>query len=230
MRSLVLFGLLLNGTVALAASCKQPSTPDIPADPLIRGHAEIKLNRAAARYIRDSAEYVDCLSADNSVDPSTVAAKQYAALWAVAGLIDLYEARIGPSDKLIAEIRRPAERSGLAPSSDVALRALDSPATATLDIAVQALNAGRYAAARAEIGKLDFDSLTSYERSKAEQILFTISYREEKFLEAREHVQKSIDAGGLRPNEMFAARLTIVNMDVLLRLRNSQLAADQPLE
>jgi hypothetical protein len=74
MRSLVFFGLLLSGTVALAASCKQPSTPDIPVDAPGHDRAENKLNRAVARCIRDSAGYIDRLSADDGVDPSTVAA------------------------------------------------------------------------------------------------------------------------------------------------------------
>jgi hypothetical protein len=117
MRSLVFVGLLLNGTAALAASCKQPSTPDIPVDAPVHDRAEDKLNRTVARYIRDSAGHIDCSSADDSVDPSTVAAKP--------------------------------------------------------------------------------------------------------------HVQESLDARGLRPNEFFITRLTIVNLDVLLRLGNAEVAADQ---
>jgi hypothetical protein len=120
MRSLVFVGLLLNGTVALAASCKQPSAPDIPVDAPVHDRAENKLNRTVARYIRDSAGYIDCLSIDDSVDPSTVAAKP--------------------------------------------------------------------------------------------------------------HVRESLDAGGLRSNETLIARLAIVNLDVLPRLRNAQVAADQSPE
>jgi hypothetical protein len=40
--------------------------------------------------------------------------------------------------------------------------------------------------------------LSSFERSKAEQVLYTIAYEEERFEDAREHVRRSIDAGVCR--------------------------------
>jgi hypothetical protein len=235
MRSLVvLFGLLLTGA-ALAADCRQPSTPDFPANILIGGRAEKKLSRDLARYIADSTKYIGCLRTDASADPSAVAQKEYATIWAVEGLIDLYETRVGHSDELIAAIARmagPADRSALDGRIAAAQRVLDSDAITTLNVAVTDSNAGRYAESRVAIGELDFERLSRYERSKAEQILYTVSYMEGNYVEAREHVRKSIDAGGLSRPEMFNAHLALVNIDVMLRLSvtNSERTADQPVE
>src|SRR5947207_14435636 len=85
MRSLVvLFGLLLTGT-ALAATCRQPSTPDFPANIPVGGRAEKRLSREVAQYVADSTKYIGCLRTDTSADPSTVAQKEYAAIWPVEG-------------------------------------------------------------------------------------------------------------------------------------------------
>jgi hypothetical protein len=221
---------MLTGS-ALAAGCRQPSTPSFPTDTPIGERAEDRLNREVARYIADFAEYVGCLRADNSLDPSTVAEKESAAVRDVRGLIDLYETRVGHSDKLIAEIAGSADPA-LLDSVAVAQRARDTEAVATLNVAIVAINARRHAEARAAIGELDFDNLSPFERSKAEQVLYTVAYREENFAEAREHVQKSIDAGGLSRQESFNARLALVNIDVMLRLRNmpSERVADRPVE
>jgi hypothetical protein len=230
MRSfVVLFGLCLTGS-AFAAGCKQPSTPDFPAETPIAERAENKLSRDVARYIEDFAKYVGCLRADDSLDPSTVAEKESAAVRDMRGLIDLYETRVGHSDKLIAEIAGSADPA-LLDRVAATHRARDTEAIATLNVAIADINAGRHAEARAGIGELDFDSLTPFERSKAEQVLYTVAYKEENFEEAREHVQKSIDAGGLSRQEVFNARLALVNIDVMLRLRNTpERSANQRIE
>ena len=64
----------------------------------------------------------------------------------------------------------------------------------------------KYAEAQAAIGTLNLEKLSPYERSKVEQILFNISYAEEKYEEARQHLQRSIDAGGLNEQEISQAR------------------------
>ena len=64
----------------------------------------------------------------------------------------------------------------------------------------------KYAEAQAAIGTLNLEKLSPYERSKVEQILFNISYAQEKYAEARGHLQKAIDAGGLNEQEVSQAR------------------------
>lgn len=106
--------------------------------------------------------------------------------------------------------------------------AADDPATITqkeaeFNAAIVHINARRFGDARAAIDELALDDLSSFERSKAEQVLYTIAYEEEKLEEAREHVLKAIDAGGLSASDTFKARLALTNIDVMLSLRNNQL-------
>ena len=64
----------------------------------------------------------------------------------------------------------------------------------------------KYAEAQAAIATLNLEKLSPYERSKVEQILFNIAYAQEKYDEARGHLQKAIDAGGLNEQEISQAR------------------------
>jgi tetratricopeptide (TPR) repeat protein len=95
-------------------------------------------------------------------------------------------------------------------------RVIDERTGGVLNTAVEALNVQKYAEARTAIGKLNLDTLSPYERSKAEQILFDISYKEQRYSEAREHLQKAIEAGGLSPQEISEARRQISLIDARL--------------
>jgi tetratricopeptide (TPR) repeat protein len=53
---------------------------------------------------------------------------------------------------------------------------------------------------------LKLDKLSPYERSKVEQILFNIAYSQEKYSDARGHLQKAIDSGGLNEQEISQMR------------------------
>ena len=83
---------------------------------------------------------------------------------------------------------------------------IDVATAKALNTAIEALNMEKYAEAQAAIGTLNLEKLSPYERSKVEQILFNISYAQEKYEEARQHLQKSIDAGGLNELEVSQAR------------------------
>jgi tetratricopeptide (TPR) repeat protein len=84
--------------------------------------------------------------------------------------------------------------------------AIDVATGKALNTAIEALNMENYPAAQAALAALQLDKLSPYERSKVEQILFNISYAEEKYDEARQHLQQSIDAGGLNEQEVSQAR------------------------
>jgi len=220
----VLFGLSLLGAAHAAAPCKQPSAPDFSADTPIDERAERKLSRGMVQYISDTAKYVGCVRADDTLEPAAAAQEEYKALHAVIGLIDVYEARVGQSDQLVAEMKRlvsPSARATMDSRIAAAMRAFGSESLPTLNAAAAHVNAGRYDEARAELGTLDTARLTPFERSKAEQILYVISYREEDFAAARDHVQRSIAAGGLSANQKLSARLALTNIDVMLRLQDS---------
>jgi tetratricopeptide (TPR) repeat protein len=90
-------------------------------------------------------------------------------------------------------------QGGSAPPIDVAT-------AKALNTAIEAMNMEKYAEAQAAIGTLNIEKLSPYERSKVEQILFNISYAQEKYDEARQHLQRSIEAGGLNEQEISQAR------------------------
>jgi tetratricopeptide (TPR) repeat protein len=83
---------------------------------------------------------------------------------------------------------------------------IDAATGKALNTAIEALNMEKYAEAQAAIATLNLEKLSPYERSKVEQILFNISYSQEKYAEARGHLQKAIDAGGLNEQEISQAR------------------------
>jgi tetratricopeptide (TPR) repeat protein len=84
--------------------------------------------------------------------------------------------------------------------------AIDAVTAKALNTAIEALNMEKYSEAQAAIDTLKLDKLSPYEHSKVEQILFNIAYAQEKYDEARSHLQKSIDAGGLNEQEVAQAR------------------------
>ncbi|HEY8521897.1 MAG TPA: tetratricopeptide repeat protein [Gammaproteobacteria bacterium] len=87
------------------------------------------------------------------------------------------------------------------------------PTTGTkLNEAIELLNQENYAAARAKIGELRMDRLSPYERSRVEQILFSIAYQEENYDDARSHLEQAIAAGGLNEQEISQARYQIAQI------------------
>jgi tetratricopeptide (TPR) repeat protein len=83
---------------------------------------------------------------------------------------------------------------------------IDAQTGKVLNEAIELLNMEQFAAAGQKIGTLQLDKLSPYERGKVEQILFNISYSQEKYDEARGHLQKAIDSGGLNQVEIDQAR------------------------
>jgi tetratricopeptide (TPR) repeat protein len=83
---------------------------------------------------------------------------------------------------------------------------MDARTGETLNAALAALGAGQLADAQAAIARLDTAKLSPFERSRAEQILFDIAYREERFADAARHLENAVDAGGLNAQEISQAR------------------------
>ena len=240
MRSFVVLGLLL-ATSAHAAPCSQPSAPDIPVDTPLAPRAQKQLVREVADFIEDSARYISCLHTDDTVDRSTIGERESIAIRGVADIVDLYESRVGHSDELadaIVRIAGPMSRTTrnqrIAQAEQKATEAerYASVAIQTVNAAIAHFNAGRLAEARTTIGALDLDNLTAFERSWAERVLYSISYAEEKFEEAREHIQKALDAGGLSGGQAFTARVALADVEVMLRLSDTafEAVAEQPVE
>jgi tetratricopeptide (TPR) repeat protein len=83
---------------------------------------------------------------------------------------------------------------------------IDAATGKVLNEAIELLNMENYTGAGQRIATLNLEKLSPYERSKVEQILFNIAYVQEKYTEARGHLQKAIDAGGLNAQEVDQAR------------------------
>jgi tetratricopeptide (TPR) repeat protein len=82
----------------------------------------------------------------------------------------------------------------------------DAQTQKVLNEAIELLNMEKFAESGARINTLNLEKLSPYERGKVEQILFNIAYSQEKYAEARGHLQKAIDSGGLNTVEIDAAR------------------------
>jgi len=116
----------------------------------------------------------------------------------VAGIVAIGLAVAGPS---FAQQSRAADKK-----KEESAPTIDAATGKALNAAIEFLNMEKYAEAQAAIGELKMDKLSPYERSKVEQILFNISYAQDKYAEARGHLQKAIDAGGLNEQEVSSAR------------------------
>ena len=83
---------------------------------------------------------------------------------------------------------------------------LDPTTAGILSSAIDALTHEQYGAARSLVARLEHTSLTPFERSRVEQILFNVAYQERRYDAAHEHLQRAIDAGGLSEPEVAQAR------------------------
>jgi tetratricopeptide (TPR) repeat protein len=97
--------------------------------------------------------------------------------------------------------------SGNAPAPPI-----DTATAKAINTAIEALNASKYGEAQAAIATLKLDKLSPYERSKVEWILFSIVYAQEKYDEAREHLESAIEAGGLNEQEISEFKYQIAQL------------------
>lgn len=75
-----------------------------------------------------------------------------------------------------------------------------------LNAAIELLNAENYTGAQEKINTLRFDRLNPNERGTVERILFSIAYSQDRYEEARQHLQNAIDSGGLNQQQIDEAR------------------------
>jgi tetratricopeptide (TPR) repeat protein len=88
-----------------------------------------------------------------------------------------------------------------APTNDI-----DAQTGKILNEAIELMNASNNAGAAQKIGTLNLERLSPYERGTVERILFNISYEQERYDEARGHLQKAIESGGLNAQQVDEAR------------------------
>jgi len=78
--------------------------------------------------------------------------------------------------------------------------------------AVELLNAEKYAEAREILESLLGKMLSPYERARLENILASVAQAQGKYGEARAHLQKAIDSGGLNDEEVLQNRYQFAQM------------------
>lgn len=75
-----------------------------------------------------------------------------------------------------------------------------------LSEAIELMNADDHAGAARRLGTLQLDRLSPYERGTVERILFSIAYAQDRYEDARRHLQKAIESGGLNAQQVDEAR------------------------
>ena len=93
-----------------------------------------------------------------------------------------------------------------AAAAEAASTSIDAQTGKILNEAIVFLNAEDYAGAQTKLSSLNLEKLSPYERGTVERILFSIKYAQEKYDEARGHLQKAIDSGGLNTQQIDEAR------------------------
>ena len=78
-----------------------------------------------------------------------------------------------------------------------------------LSDAIEALGAGNYDAAKAQLAKLNVDKLSPYERSRYEQIFASVAQGQNDYPGALKHIQAAIASGGLNEQETQQAKYQI---------------------
>jgi tetratricopeptide (TPR) repeat protein len=89
---------------------------------------------------------------------------------------------------------------------------VDVATAKALNAAIDALNMGKYDEARAALAPLKIDKLSPYEHSRLEQVLSNVAAAQEKYDEARAHIDNAIEAGGLNEQETSDLRYQIAQL------------------
>ena len=124
-----------------------------------------------------------------------------ASIAAAASLMAVVEPTMAQSASQNSSRAGNSKKEGEAPP-----QGLDQQTAKVLSEAIELLNMENHAGAAAKIATLNFEKLSPYERAKVEQILFQVSYSQEKFAEARDHLKKAVDSGGLNAQEVSDAK------------------------
>jgi tetratricopeptide (TPR) repeat protein len=96
-----------------------------------------------------------------------------------------------------------------------------------LSDAIEALSAGNYDAAKAQLAKLNVDKLSPYERSRYEQIYASIAQGQNDYAGALKHIQAAIDSGGLNEQETQQAKYQVAQIAIAQEHWKEGLAALQ---
>ena len=89
---------------------------------------------------------------------------------------------------------------------------IDQQTGKILSEAIEFLNTDKFVEARARLADLRVDRLSPFERSRLEQLLFSLDMNDENYEGARSHLQAAIDSGGLNPQESSTMRYQMAQL------------------
>ena len=112
----------------------------------------------------------------------------------------------GPRTATTEGSTRIGNRDGEAEAAAPQSTSIDAQTGKILNEAIELLNMENYQGAATRINTLNLEKLSPYERGTVERILFSISYAQEKYDEARGHLRSAIDSGGLNAQQIDEAR------------------------
>ena len=107
---------------------------------------------------------------------------------------------------------RAGQRNGGSEEAPAPTTNIDVQTGKILNEAIELMGMENYAGAAEKLATLKMDNLSPYEKGKVEQILFNIAYSQDRFDEARQHVQKAIDSGGLNAVEVDGLRYQVAQL------------------
>ena len=94
---------------------------------------------------------------------------------------------------------------------------MDANVGTHLKAAIDDLQAQRYSDAERELGALNMDHLSPYERSRAEQLFAVADQLQGHYEAAREHLKQAIASGGLNDQEASTARFQLARLYMAVR-------------
>lgn len=89
---------------------------------------------------------------------------------------------------------------------------IDERTGETLQAAIEFLNTDKFAEARAKLGELNLERLSPYERSRVEQMFFSLDINEENYAGARQHMEAAINSGGMNDQEISTGRYQLAQL------------------
>ncbi len=89
---------------------------------------------------------------------------------------------------------------------------IDAATGKRLNEAIEAVNAEKFAEAKAALSKLNPEKLSPYENSRVEQMLASIASSENDYAGASRHLQAAVATGGMTDVEILSARYQIAQL------------------
>jgi tetratricopeptide (TPR) repeat protein len=125
------------------------------------------------------------------------------------GVLAILSLTIGSAGVAVAQSRG---KRGSDDSGDARPPSFDARTGKRINEAIDKLQAGQTAEARAAIDKINLNRLSPYEAGRVWQLLAAVDQAEEKYKAAREHLGEALSSGGLNEQETSSVRFQIAKL------------------